>query len=98
MDAMRMGIDTQEIAQQANIELRSQRDQIIKIVNMVREIGLDLFKADKLAKDINYRRLLNILMLYLIQFCLLLSILFTLYYKVRHRWFPNLFHSRHHGL
>ena len=98
MDAMRMGIDTQEIAQQANIELRSQRDQIIKIVNMVREIGLDLFKADKLAKDINYRRLLNILMLYLIQFCLLLSILFTLYYKVRHRWSPNLFHSRHHTL
>ena len=62
---------------------------------MVREIGLDLFKADKLAKDINYRRLLNIVMLYIIQFLLFMSIVFTLYFKIRHRWFPNLFH--HHG-
>ena len=77
------------------MELRSQRDQIINIVNMVREIGLDLFKADKLANDINYRRLLNIVMLYVIQFLLLLSIVFTLYSKIRHRWFPNLFHHHH---
>ena len=92
IDAMKISLDTHKLSQQANLELRSQREQIINIVNMVREIGIDLFRADKLAKDINYRRLLNIIMLYIIQFFLFLSILFTLFYKVRHRWFPNLFH------
>ncbi len=64
--AMRMGMDTQKVAMEANQELRSQRDQIINIVSMVREIGLDLFSAEKLANDINYRRLLNIVLLYLL--------------------------------
>ena len=57
-------MDTQKVAMEANQELRSQRDQIINIVSMVREIGFDLFSAEKLANDINYRRLLNIVLLY----------------------------------
>ena len=53
---------------------------------MVKEIGLDLFKADKLAKDINYRRLLNIMILYTLIFILLVCIVLTLIYKFRHSW------------
>ena len=59
-----MGLSSHSLSQHANVELRSQRDQIVNIFGMVKEIGIDLFTADKLAKDINYRRLLNIILLY----------------------------------
>jgi len=51
---------------------------------MVKEIGFDLVKAEKLANDINYRRLLNIVMLYLTIVLLFISICLVLYYKLRH--------------
>ena len=54
---------------------------------MVKEIGFDLVKAEKLANDINYRRLLNIVMLYLTIVLLFISICLVLYYKLRHSWF-----------
>ena len=56
---------------------------------MVREIGLDLLSADKLANDINYRRLLNIAVLYCIIFLLFLSILFMLYYRIKNSMFGS---------
>lgn len=65
-----MSMNTHQLAQEANVELRSQRDQIINVVNMVRDLGMDLFNAEKLASDINYRRFLNILMLYILIFLL----------------------------
>ena len=68
--ALKMSMNTHQLSQQANVELRSQRDQIINVVNMVRDLGMDLFSAEKLASDINYRRFLNILMLYLLIFLL----------------------------
>lgn len=81
-----MGMNSHQLSQQANLELRSQRDQIINIVGLVRDIGLDLFKADKLASDINYRRLLNIVMLYLIIGLLFICIVLVLYFKLQHSW------------
>lgn len=54
---------------------------------MVKEIGFDLLRADKLASDINYRRLLNIVILYLVIFLLFVSICLMLYYKVKSRMF-----------
>ena len=80
-NALKMGMNTHKLSQQANVELRGQRDQIVNVVNMVREIGLDLFKADKLANDINYRRLLNIVILYVLIFLLFISIILMIVYK-----------------
>ena len=74
------------------MELRSQRDQIMNVVNLVREIGFDLFKAEKLAENINYRRLLNIVMLYLIMFLLFFSIILVVWFRIRHRHAPGHFH------
>ena len=50
---------------------------------MVKDIGFDLIKADKLASDINYRRLLQIVILYTIIFLLLVSIVLVIIYKIR---------------
>ena len=81
-DALKMGMNSQELSQQANQELRGQRDQIINIVSLVKDIGFDLLKADKLATDINYRRLLNIVMLYTIIFLLFICNILMLYHKL----------------
>ena len=53
---------------------------------MVREIGMDLFRAEKLARDINYRRLLNIALLYAIIALLAICIVLMIIYKVKHSW------------
>lgn len=89
-EALKMGMSSHQLSQQANIELRSQRDQIINIVGLVRDIGFDLIKADKLATDINYRRLLNIVMLYVIIGLLFICIVLMLYYKLQHSWMMGL--------
>mmetsp|Transcript_42220 Transcript_42220/g.64728 ORF Transcript_42220/g.64728 Transcript_42220/m.64728 type:complete len:101 (+) Transcript_42220:522-824(+) len=89
-----MGVNSHKLSQQANVELRSQRDQIVNVVNLMKDIGFDLLRADKLAQDINYRRLLNIVMLYLIIFLLFASIGLTLWFKIRHHGQP----THHHRL
>ena len=71
------------MARSANVELRSQRDQLVNVVGMVREIGFDLLTAEKLASDINYRRLLHIVILYTIIALLFVSIILVLLYKLR---------------
>jgi hypothetical protein len=96
-DALKMGFNSHKLSQQANVELRGQRDQIVNIVNLVREVGMDLFKADKISSDINYRRLLNIMMLYLTIMLLFISICLVLYHKFMHSWLwaliPHHFHQ-----
>ena len=54
---------------------------------MVQEIGFDLVSADKLASDINYRRMLTIVILYLTILMLAICIVLTFYYKAKYRWF-----------
>ena len=78
-----MGHQTHSLSQQANLELRSQRDQIVNVVAMVKDIGLDLLSADKLAKDINYRRLLHIAVLYSLIVLLLICIILTVLHKMK---------------
>ena len=95
-----MGINTHQLSQQANLELRSQREQIINVINVVREIGMDLLKADKLASDINYRRLLNIIMLYIIIFLLFVCIVLMSWYRIQHSFLGKFVfsHHKHHSL
>jgi hypothetical protein len=52
---------------------------------MVREIGLDLVKSEKMVKDINRRKLLSIVILYLVVILLFLSICFVVYFKLHIR-------------
>mmetsp|Transcript_17450 Transcript_17450/g.29367 ORF Transcript_17450/g.29367 Transcript_17450/m.29367 type:complete len:99 (-) Transcript_17450:25-321(-) len=79
-----MGESTHKLSQQANVELRGQRDQIVNVVNMVREIGFDIIRADKLASDINYRRLLHIVILYTLILLLFTCIVLVILYKLKH--------------
>lgn len=88
-----MGKNTETLSKQANVELRGQRDQIINVVNLVKEIGFDLFSADKLAKDINYRRLLNIAMIYTIIFLLFVSICLTLWFRIKHSMIYSIYYG-----
>jgi hypothetical protein len=50
-------------------------------VGMVKEIGMDLIRGEKFIKDINRRKLLNIVILYCIIVMLFITILLVLYFK-----------------
>jgi len=63
------------------LALRGQRDQLVNTMGLVRDIGTDLFRSEKLAKDINRRRLVNIVVLYLIVFLLSATNGLVLYFK-----------------
>lgn len=73
------------MARSALLALRGQRDQILNTVGMVREIGLDLVKSDKIVKDINRRKFLSIVVLYLVAFLLFVSICCVVYFKLHIR-------------
>ncbi|TNV76030.1 hypothetical protein FGO68_gene4352 [Halteria grandinella] len=81
-DAKRIGHQTIELAREAMLMLRGQRDQIVNTVGLVRDIGSDLVKSDKIARDINRRQLLTIVVLYLVIIVLFLANCFALYYKL----------------
>lgn len=64
------------------LALRSQREQIVNTVDLVKDIGSDLVRSDKLASDINRRQFLNIVVLYLIIIVLFLTNVLVLYMKL----------------
>lgn len=63
------------------LAIRGQRDQIVNTMGLVRDIGSDLVKSDKIARDINRRQLLNIVILYLIIILLFITNVLVLYLK-----------------
>lgn len=63
------------------VSLRGQRDQIVNTVGLVKDIGMDLFRSEKLVKDINRRKLMNIVVLYLIIMMLFITNMLVLYFK-----------------
>lgn len=64
------------------LALRGQRDQIINTVELVREMGGDLVRSDKMIKDINRRKLFNILVLYMIIILLFFINCLVLWFKL----------------
>ena len=50
-------------------------------VGLIRDIGMDLFRTEKLAKDINKRKLLNIVILYLVIILLFICDGLVFYFK-----------------
>ena len=64
------------------LKLRGQRDQLVSTVSMVREIGLDLVRTEKVTKDLNMRRFLNLVVLYAVAVLLFIAICLVLYYKL----------------
>lgn len=54
-DTTKLGHSTVNLARSAMMALRGQRDQIVNTVGLVRDIGTDLVRSDKIARDINRR-------------------------------------------
>ncbi|CDW89404.1 UNKNOWN [Stylonychia lemnae] len=81
-DSIKSGLSSLNLARGAMLALRGQRDQIVNTVGIVREIGFDLMRSEKTIKDINKRKLINIIILYLIIFLLFVTIILVLYFKV----------------
>ena len=50
-------------------------------VGIVRQIGMDLVRSEKLVKDVNLRKLVNIVVLYLIIFLLFVTNVLVAYFK-----------------
>ena len=53
-------------------------------MGLVKDIGGDLMRTDKLASDLNKRKLLNIAILYLIIVLLFITNCLVIYYKFHH--------------
>lgn len=51
-------------------------------MGLVKDIGMDLIRSEKLVKDINRRKLLNIVVLYLIIIMLFITNMLVLYFKM----------------
>eukprot|EP00347_Sterkiella_histriomuscorum_P007874 403347232 len=81
-ESIRSGYQTQNLAMQAMLAIKGQRDQIVNTVGLVRDIGLDLVRGDKLIKDINKRRLVNIVILYMIILLLFITNILVMYFKL----------------
>ena len=52
----------------------------------MRDLGSDIVRADKLAMDLNRRKFLNIVILYLVIILLFITNILALYYKFHHNW------------
>ena len=81
-DTLKTGYATSELARNAMLKLRGQRDQLVNTVSMVRDIGLDLVRTEKVTKDLNMRRFLHLVVLYAIAILLFIAICLVLYYKL----------------
>ena len=64
------------------LALRGQRDQIINTVDIVRDMGTDLVRADKLTSDLARKKFINIVILYLIIILLFFTDCMVLYLKL----------------
>lgn len=53
---------------------------------MVRELGRDLWRSDLLIKDINRRKLCNLVILYLIIIFLFFTNILVIYFKFHFKW------------
>ena len=82
-EALASGYRAHGLAQTAVLSLRGQRDQIVNTVGMVREIGMDLWRSDKLAKDIHRRKFCNLVILYMIIILLFITNVLVIYFKMR---------------
>ena len=63
------------------LALRGQRDQILNTVDIVRDMGTDLVRADKLTSDLARKKFINIVILYLIIILLFFTDCMVLYLK-----------------
>jgi hypothetical protein len=70
------------LARSAMLALRGQRDQIVNTMGMVREIGTDLVRSEKIVKDISMRKLLNLVIMYLIIILLFITNCLVLWFKL----------------
>ena len=75
------GYATNDLARQANQKLRTQRDKLVNTVNMVKDIGTELLRAERTAKEISIRRFVNILVMYLVAILLFVANGLVVYYK-----------------
>jgi hypothetical protein len=53
-------------------------------MGLMRDLGSDIVRADKLAMDLNRRKFLNIVILYLVIILLFITNILALYYKFHH--------------
>ena len=64
------------------LALRGQRDQILNTVDIVRDMGTDIVRADKLTSDLARKKFINIVILYLIIILLFFTDCMVLYLKL----------------
>ena len=83
-NAEREGLETLNLGQQAMVELQAQRETLLHTFYLLKDLGLDVLKSDSLSKDINRRKLVNIVLLYLIIMMLAVTNAGVLYFKLFH--------------
>ena len=80
--ALKKGYDTNDLAKNAMLKLRGQRDQMIDTLGMLREMGTDLVRTENVTKELTMRKFVSLLILYLLAFVLMCAIVLISYYKL----------------
>ena len=81
-ESLSIGYATNDLARTANVKLRNQRDVLTNTINMVKDIGNELLRTERSAKELSMRRFLNLIVLYLVAILLFIAIVLVLYYKL----------------
>ena len=82
---MKNGYAVSDLAQNAMVNLRSQRDTLVDTLGTLRSMGGDLTRTEQVTKELSMRRFVTIVILYLLAFCLGIVILHLLYYKLSYK-------------
>jgi hypothetical protein len=69
------------MAKGAVVKLRGQRDQLVDTLDILREMGSDLMRTEKDAKELSLRKFTTLIILYCIMICMGIVILHVFYYK-----------------
>ena len=73
------------LARNAMVNLRGQRDTLIDTFGTLRSMSSDLVRTEQVTKELSMRKFVTLVTLYMLAFCLGIVILHVLYWKLTAR-------------
>ena len=80
--ALKKGYAVSDLARNAMVNLRGQRDTLVDTLGTLRSMSSDLVRTEQVTKELTMRRFVTIIILYLLAICLAIAIIHIFYYKV----------------
>ena len=86
--ALKKGHAVSKLARGAMVKLVRQRETLVDTLGLMKEMGNDLMRTEKVTKELSLRKFVSLLILYAILVLQGVAILLVLYYKL-YPWFSH---------